>query len=992
MKWIWDFKRGKIKSEESGYVMIMAIFVMVILTLIGVGLAVVGANEFQLSARTRLMDTAYQLAEAGISRACVRIKEAPQLVLTTGSGANNYLQTSATAQWRSGSSPNYTENFGVSGWAGTYSASIWQSELVPDNSFYKVVVSTGKITRNGDTAERTIETRIVAGPATSDYDASFDYCIFNGFYGVGSTGDSDYEAPTDSGVWPGTTSWIGSMGIDGVTPYNNHSPKGAIYTRGSINFPSGNLPQCAIHGNIVATKDITLSTPYGLSGTNVGISIDNLARDASGNNTIPVLGQGNVVAGLGGTGKLELDIKNIGNQSTAPLSIYPGWVVAPNDIKIDAQYAQAPSTDKGSIKTGGIITGGNLTVTKTGTNTPTVGCTLGNIFCVGTANITSVCDTSFTQLSVGGVSPYGCHVENKNGKVTVGAIYSMGPVQLLAQSNNTFTVGDIFAGSPGVESVNINANAHDITTGNITAQGGVSISGNSHTPTIGDIVAGIDNGSSPVGSGVNAAVTGSRCNVGSITAVGSVTLNAAGTGSFDYIWSGSDVTITLGAQNWVAMMGDISAHGDVSFTGNITFFGAIPIGRISADGNASVDLNVVALAVYPVAGIKAGGNASFSLSGAILAVAWSTQLDPWNQGPGTPDNAFTGYESDDSIVAGGNIAVNGSGFLVGILVFYNAKAAGTISTSQAGILGSTNQNYANLVGFKPGVDIPPVPAPPWTYGPTTGYPSGSPADTESWLKNRAPIVDQNLLLLMASRLETPVMLLEPNWTYFSEQANDDEGRLCPYCLTSNPRGTNICQNCGKDISSVPDKKAHVIKDTGLASDGDYDGVAGNKTILFRWDARNTNDYGSHETIYQDDPNVTVKVSANWTGRGSSFTSALVAKGGILISNDTIGWSFDAGQQMNLISGRSIKPAASGMTLITSDNEEYHFWARGNIDFSNMIFSGSGATNFRGSFTAGNRFIYSTTMTTTLSNWQWTRWSLDSRAWLPPFTVLSYKEI
>jgi len=1014
MKWVWDFKWGKIKSDESGYIMVMAIFVLVITSLIAVGLAVVGANEFQLSGRTKLMDKAYQNAEAGISRAGVYIKDHPSVVLETGSGAHNY-RTSPTAQWQSG-----TQDFGATGWEGTYSAStysasIWQSDFVPDNPYYKVILSTGSVKRkNGETAERTIEARIIAGPSTTDYDASFDYCIYNGFYGAGKPGDPDYEAPTENGVWPaaGSDYFLGNMIIDGVTPYNGHSPKGAIYTRGSISIPAKGLSGCTIHGNIVATKNVTLETSYSLGLTTYqGIKIDNVIP-ASG---APVVGQGNVIAGLSGTGSANLVVKRVtAGEYTAPLTVSPGLVVAANDVTINiANNASFGGGDQASVTTGGIIAGGNVTLTKTGRFGASQACTLGNIFCSGTANIQSeFASVGIAQLSAGG-TPVGCHIENTSGSISTAAIYSEGRVELEANAGGKlFTIGDVYTGSPLVESLNIDASASNVSVGNITAQGGVYIkSGNAWTPTIGTIIAGIDNSATRPGNGVTISVTSGglwagSCKVNGITALGSVTVGANSTGgiiniiSGNGIWSGGDVSLTFASIGFAnTTIGDISTRGSLTYSGGIWLVGTVRIGRISAEQNVTFGWTFGVAAWMYISGIKAGGNVNLTAAGFIGGSITTDQLNPWVQGQGTPDTTWPQQDpANDAIDAGGNISLSvASGWLVYVDMNNKARAKGTITTT-AGVTGTMEQGVVGLGNFKPGVDSPGTPASPWTFGPTTGYP-GSPTETSDWFKYKAPVVDQSLLLLLANRLETPVQFIEPNWGYFAEAAANDEGVVCPNpdCRRTNPKGATTCYNCGTSLVGIPAKKTHTIKDTGLVADGDYDGVAGNDQIKFLWDATNPQNYSSNETIYQGDPTVTVIMDVNWGGNAAaSFKGSLVTKGGIKITDNlTGGWHFQDGQELNLVSGKSIGRLAAGFTWLKADKLTYHWWARYNIDLSDTTFTLLKAVAFNGSFTAGNRVIYNISGVDAfwkISTWTWTRWGLDSRAWLPAFTVLSYKEI
>src|SRR5659263_196998 len=84
---VWKkLKSNKLNSEESGYILIMSLFVLIILFLIGTTLAVLGIQEFNLSARTKLMDQAYAIADAGVNRAAVALQMDSNLSKTVTPG------------------------------------------------------------------------------------------------------------------------------------------------------------------------------------------------------------------------------------------------------------------------------------------------------------------------------------------------------------------------------------------------------------------------------------------------------------------------------------------------------------------------------------------------------------------------------------------------------------------------------------------------------------------------------------------------------------------------------------------------------------------------------------------------------------------------------------------------------------------------------------------------------------------------------------------
>lgn len=954
MRIVCDFKWGRIKSDEAGYVMIMAIFVMVIATLIGLSLAVMGINEYSLSENTKLMDAAYQIAEAGISRACVQIKNDPSIVSNTGGGAHNY--PSNPPFWRSGSSTDdYTEPFGVAGWLGTYSVSIWQSELMTNNPTYKVLVSTGKLERGKGkgkkTAERTIEARIVAGASTQDYDASFDYMIYNGFYG--RPWASPVVPQDDNGVWPNQTIFLGNFIFDGVSSYNGRSPKGVLYTRGSIDIPTKLLSGCVMHGNIVATNDITLSNSYGVTSyATPGVVIDNL--DSSNN---PVANQGNAVAGLDGTGTASLDVAWQAGFGVRPIKV-SGYVAAANNVSVTNHNTF--TWGGGSNQVGGIVAGGDVNVVRESNWVigGSAGILLGNIFCAGKTTIKSGWsggNITFDQISTGG----DCYLETSSGGSIsgTGAIYCGRKVGL-ATENGDISVGGIFAASPNTEAVNINADNANIITGDIQAQGSVYAKSTSWGVKTANITAGNDSTSPPIGITINN--SGLGIDIGDLTAVGLIDVTSTGwlwpcnVGS---VWSGG--VVNLNAKSWFnCTVKDVSAYTDATVVLDLQVAGGITLGRVSANRN----VNITGTSAIPgwsgfyLDGIKAGSNAVLNCN--VSTTCYS--LDPWGQGPGTPDNTWPRVDPlqapfdplqdpvHDAIATGGTVTTPGSGTIT--------------------LRDIKKENLkVGLNPWIPGVDVPSVPDSPWLSGPSGGYPEGTERwlDPQKWPDGAAeytgPEVNQSTLLAIAG-LEAPVQLLEPNWQFFQDAATNDDAK--------NPTAK------------------HILVDN---SPGDADSTVG--VYKFLW----TDDkYSSNETIYQGDPNVNVLIDINWAGGGANFKGTLVTKGNVLvISNQTGGgWKFDSSQELNLVAGRDIRKDSSltDFTWVTMNNMYYHFWARGDIDFTTKTFAAGTVPTFNGSFVCGNRLNYSDSYMWTISTWKWSRWSIDPAAWLPPFTVLSYKEI
>jgi hypothetical protein len=356
MKRIRDLKRGSMKSDEAGYILVLSLFVMVIATVVGLGLVVVGMNEFNLSNRTKLMDRAYDIAEAGINRAAVQLKLDPTLATTTQLSTHLYMQSGCTPQWQSGTPsggpggdpPPNSEDFE----GGSYNVTLWQSERTAprdetQNPQFKVVRSTGTIARGTMTAQRTIEARIVAGAPNTEYDASFDYCIYNGF-----------NQQNGNGTWPSNNYWAGHWTWDAASPdANGHYPKGAIYTKGNINIPVAVAADLNIKGNIVATDNIYLANRFNWF-------------DIGGDNSLDIT-NGNVVAGINqdhvsdDTDHNNIHINSLASGFRSAVRVYgngdssKGFLVAAKDVKLNSTFSFLSSPMKiGVNPTTGAIEGG----------------------------------------------------------------------------------------------------------------------------------------------------------------------------------------------------------------------------------------------------------------------------------------------------------------------------------------------------------------------------------------------------------------------------------------------------------------------------------------------------------------------------------------------------------------------------------------------------------------------------------------------------------
>jgi hypothetical protein len=315
-------------NNEEGYILIMGMFVLAMLLLMGITLAVMGIQEFEITARTKMMDQAYLIADGGVNAAAVA------------------LEDPANAVWKAGKTPLYsTTTNALTGTGpfggGTFTYTIYQSNLVPNDASYKVVKSKGVIEKNGKKVERILLARIVMGAGGADYDASFDYLFYNGM-------DSNGDGVSEHGEWSPTGLRFsaiisGNFGFDGYNSYRGHSPKGAFYANGSIKIPTSFIGDVKILGNVVATDDVAISNTWGVNTSDNGVQISN----------------GNVIAGLDGSGSATITVDKGVLTGASLINIYPGKVCAADDVTLTSKDTV---TFNNPLVVGGIRAGGKATV------------------------------------------------------------------------------------------------------------------------------------------------------------------------------------------------------------------------------------------------------------------------------------------------------------------------------------------------------------------------------------------------------------------------------------------------------------------------------------------------------------------------------------------------------------------------------------------------------------------------------------------------------
>ena len=926
---VWKkLKSNKLNSEESGYILIMSLFVLIILFLIGTTLAVLGIQEFTLSSRTKLMDQAYAIADAGINRAAVALQMDTNLSKTVTPGPYPTAQTTAA-----------TENFG----GGTFTWTLFQSETMPSNPAYKVIQSRGTISKSGRTAERTIETRIVVGAGGDEYDASFDYLFYNG----------NKDNPNNPPAWPDTTRLggyvSGNYTWDGYTSFNGHAPRGAVYTKGSINVPVFFLGGIKILGNVVATDNITLSNSWGVTLTQPGISIGDRSTG------IP----GKIIAGLDGSGSASVRTDVTGNGVTSSMDIY-GQVIAYDDVTISASVNLAFFNS--ALKIEGIKAGHNVSFS-------------------GSVNLSA-------SLQLGTIVA--------GNKVSISSSWASG-----------VTANAIYAGQDTGDGKGVILNtswASSINAANVTTRGKLSATSTLASISLGTIVAGNDQAADTGGTGVEWTSSWlSGATTQSVTSTGNVLFTETVGSSYTCngnIWSGGNVNLNAG-ELWLANdsihTGNISAKGYIDIrsgddvvVANITTeewtslysSDAVQSNNVYADWNSGGGVGGYAVYIKSYAWGGLAGNHVFTY-GSILARgpvywyataegfgsdsqltggAWGTSVhleralgvDIWD----TTDakiGKIPGY-GNDSIRCGNN----GS--------FYSQCPGwiGDAFDNDIDISGDTrmwssagdsvedtdwhrvNDNSVGLPGPYP-VAMPPKPNP--VYVDRNGV--FNEPGPQGQLKN----VD----VLAEANLTATIDLLKPNWDYFETMAAEDDA--------SNP--------------AAP----HMIYDGGP---GDSDGVV-DGNIEFVWDT--SKPYSNRETICNGEAGVALYIKAlNWSNHGADFAATIVSQGDVTITAPNTDWFMNTSQMLNVVAGHDITATTAGLTLWETANCQYHFWADHNIDLTNMRFSLGGSQTYFGSFTAGNRVYMADNSFWPNSTFRWTRWALDPVAWAPPFQVLTWKEI
>ncbi len=415
-----------------------------------------------------------------------------------------------------------------------------------------------------------------------------------------------------------------------------------------------------------------------------------------------------------------------------------------------------------------------------------------------------------------------------------------------------------------------------------------------------------------------------------------------------------------------AIEGGIVAGRDVSIGGTVSLGAGMDIGKLTSGRETSIDALIASVTVDE---IRAGQNMSdggrgVNLNSTFISGITTGSISSWGQVDG--DVFLAGIRTGD-IYAGTNVSGDSGGTGVTFSGFGfnnvgNIVSAGSVSVS--GSKGTVTQIASRqLLNRNPYYkDLPPS-AQPASTDLTNPYDLSTPykwSDKPGWSSTD---------VLGAAGLTAPVNLIDPNYSYFQAQAEQDD-------VTNGP----------------PTGPAHVVSDGGSGDTG----PAGDHKINLKWDA--TTPYSSNETIYNGDASATVVIDTlNWTSHDNQvFSGTIVSKGPVLIQNKSSDLHVGTNNQLNICSGSNITFNATGVKLWTNNNSHFHFWAKGDIDLTYATFSRGQDNTFYGSFTAGNQVKYGQNTWTSIyggsTTFKWSRWPLAPQAWVAPVRVLSWKEL
>ena len=938
-------------EDQSGYLLFMALFVMVIMLIVGIALIVVGTSEATISKRYTVMGEAYSIAEAGVQRATIAVASNDQSTDGSFKGlAENTTVSTTTPQWKT------TESFTVGGRPGKYTAEVYQNPDYPDQPSYKIIRSTGEYTYGTTKIMRKVEASLSIPVQGKDYDAAFDYVMYNGNNsGSTSTWPENFDTGDPTKWYLGNFTWDG-----GTTESGGHTPKGAVYMNGNVMVPAAVSPHLKFKGPgpglgaaIVATGNVEFKNNW-QANIVPGTVID-----------------GDLVAGLGHKLPLSPDWGNVTISSGGTLSVknlvqVTGNIVANGNVKATCSWLAGWDP---TFSIGGIYAAGNVEIG--GTAQLGGGVTIGSIVSAGKTFLTSVAATSgitVTSIRAGNdsgptnvetIDYYNCGVvlDTDWGSINSGLITSNGRVVIYADAAKV-TTGNIWAGNDTSSDNGGNGLYADVewfsglTTANISSAGAVRLYSPRHLGgvdytqfNIGDII-------TPYGVGATIDIQqGGLVNGGNIYVGGLFNCQIRGFADEELCF------LTLGQIS--GMQGVIINQPD-----------PILVGGIKA-GNASIPADI---SVYC-------SNRTYSGEESYIT------------GPIQASRDITIKHENWRWLGGGDLFLNANGVKEGIYwatahnkvkviadydsifnqpdIDLGGMQAPQVEVWSVNLLGNLVSNYnSDQVG---GTRSQTMPSPEYPQqSPQTVNKPGVPTVGDTWHDGK------DINTYSAANLEKPVAVLKPSWDHFKQKAEDDDAEVRAQSDPYDP--------------VVPADRMHI-----LPSGADYH-------LFWRADK-----YSSHETVYMEDQEHTLYIDgATFLGDTQEYEATIVARGNVTIDVKNAGdWVWGGAKQtLTIISGGSItwinNPGAVGL-FSSRVNSTLYLYALNDIILEDLKWTAwespwggsvpDPGSNYYGSFTAGNRVYFSSPYTlVNNTTFHWKRWALDPVGWAPSYKVLSWKEL
>ncbi len=312
----------RVMSGEPGVAMIIAVLGLALIFLICMVVVTIGIGELQMSQMARYSARAQKIAEAGISRALIQLRNEAALSSseTTDATLLNWPHQALDGSPPVPSKVHKNDNFA----GGKYQVWLYQDPAYPADHAKKVIVSWGAITAGGVQYTRTLESKVNYASENPNYFDAFNFLVYNG-------NESGNRTSFD------VTNYFGSYSLDGI---GQTGDGWGIYSVGDINLTSHLLGLgSVVYGNVISEDDVTIGGA--LSGLH------------------PPSVRGTVYAGIDNTGGCDVYCDaNILQIS----SLYVGKVYASQNVTVNALGSFGPTSSGAITIDRGIECGGKASV------------------------------------------------------------------------------------------------------------------------------------------------------------------------------------------------------------------------------------------------------------------------------------------------------------------------------------------------------------------------------------------------------------------------------------------------------------------------------------------------------------------------------------------------------------------------------------------------------------------------------------------------------